>query len=423
MNDMNTAPLPSGSHIAVVGAGIIGTSAAFSLRQRGYAVTLFDRAEPGRTGPSFGNAGHLAADGIFPLASPGIGLRGLRMLLTGKGPLKVPKSYLPRLTPWLWQFWRTSFGEAQEKAIAALTQMATGTMDETEALWGRAGMAHLMTRKPLLQLYDTEASYQLDLPNWRRLAEAGFGSTPLDAAAVRDLEPALAPIFPRGMLSHEYGRVTDPFEVVTAMFNAAVGAGVVFERSSVDEIRNDGDMRAGLVVAGHERKFDAVLVTAGSWAKDLATSIEDNLPVEAERGYNFTYPGYVGKLDHAIILADRGLAITPLSIGLRFGGFAELGGVTLPPNPAHFKTIRGHAEEVMPGLGTAEAREWMGHRPSMPDAVPVISRSTVSPRVFYAVGHGHYGLSNSAKTAKFITELIADGADERYRAFSIRRFN
>ena len=166
-----------------------------------------------------------------------------------------------------------------------------------------------------------------------------------------------------------------------------------------------------------------VLVTAGSWAKDLATSIEDNLPVEAERGYNFTYPGYVGKLDHAIILADRGLAITPLAIGLRFGGFAELGGVTLPPNPAHFKTIRGIAEEVMPGLGTAEAREWMGHRPSMPDAVPVISRSTVSPRVFYAVGHGHYGLSNSAKTAKFITELIADGADERYRAFSIRRFN
>ncbi|HQZ13198.1 MAG TPA: FAD-binding oxidoreductase [Devosia sp.] len=423
MTEMKTAPLPAGAHIAIVGAGIIGTSAAFSLRQRGYAVTLFDRAEAGRTGPSFGNAGHLAADGIFPLASPGIGLRGLKMLLTGKGPLKVPKSYLPTLTPWLWRFWRTSFGEAQEQAIAALTQMATGTLAETEALWGRAGMANLLTRKPLLQLYDTEASYQMDLPNWHRLASAGFGSTPLDAAAIRDLEPALAPIFPRGMLSHEYGRVTDPFEVVTAMFNAAVAAGVVYERAMVDAIRHDGEDRAGVVVGGKERTFDAVLVTAGSWAKDLATSIEDNLPVEAERGYNFTYPDYVGKLDHAIILADRGLAVTPLSIGLRFGGFTELGGVKLPPNPRYFKAIRAQAEEVMPGLGTAEAREWMGHRPSMPDAVPVISRSTIAPRVFYAVGHGHYGLSNSAKTAKFVTELIADGADETYRAFSIRRFN
>jgi D-amino-acid dehydrogenase len=420
---MNPAPLPSGSHIAVVGAGIIGTSAAFSLRQRGFAVTLFDRAEPGRTGPSFGNAGHIAGDGIFPLASPGIGLRGLKMLLTGKGPLKVPKSYLPRLTPWLWQFWRTSFGDAQERAIAALTQIAKGTVDETEALWTRAGMGRLLTRKPMMQLYDTEASYQLDLPNWRRLNAAGFASTPLDAAAIRDLESSLAPIFPRGMLSHEYGHVTDPFEVVTAMFNAAVAAGARYQQASVDELRHDGETHAGIVVAGEERTFDAVLVTAGVWSKDIATSIEDNLPVEAERGYNLTYPGETERLNHPIILADRGIALTPLSIGLRFGGFTELGGVTLPPNPAHWKSVRAIAEETIPGLGTAEAREWMGHRPSVPDSVPVISRSTISPRVFYAVGHGHYGLSNSAMTAKFVTELIADGADERYRAFSIRRFN
>lgn len=97
----------------------------------------------------------------------------------------MPKSYLPRLTPWLWQFWRTSFGDAQERAIAALTQIAKGTVDETEALWTRAGMGRLLTRKPMMQLYDTEASYQLDLPNWRRLNAAGFASTPLDAAAIR----------------------------------------------------------------------------------------------------------------------------------------------------------------------------------------------------------------------------------------------
>ena len=91
---MNTAPVPSGSHIAVVGAGIIGSSAAFALRERGYLVTLFDREEPGRTGPSFGNAGHIAGDGIFPLASPGIGLRGIRMLMDPQGPLKIPPAYL-----------------------------------------------------------------------------------------------------------------------------------------------------------------------------------------------------------------------------------------------------------------------------------------------------------------------------------------
>lgn len=75
------------------------------------------------------------------------------------------------------------------------------------------------------------------------------------------------------MLSHEYGHVTDPFEVVTAMFNAAVAAGARYQQASVDELRHDGETHAGIVVAGEERTFDAVLVTAGVWSKDIATSI------------------------------------------------------------------------------------------------------------------------------------------------------
>ncbi len=68
-------PLAKGSSFAVIGAGIIGTGAAYVLNERGYRVTLFDRAEPGRTGPSFGNAGHVVGSGIFPLAEPGIKIR------------------------------------------------------------------------------------------------------------------------------------------------------------------------------------------------------------------------------------------------------------------------------------------------------------------------------------------------------------
>jgi D-amino-acid dehydrogenase len=64
----------------------------------------------------------------------------------------------------------------------------------------------------------------------------------------------------------------------------------------------------------------------------------------------------------------------------------------------------------------------MGHRPSMPDSVPVVSRSRKHPAIFYAVGHGHYGLSWSAKTARAVGELIGEAADQRYAALSIRRF-
>lgn len=417
-----TQPLPQGSTIAIVGAGIIGTSAAFALAERGYRVTLIDRDEPGRTGPSFGNAGHIAGQGIFPLATPGIGLKGMRMLTNARAPLKIPASYAASIAPWLWAFWRSSYGAAQEASITALTLLAEHTLDETEAFWTRAGFAHLLTRRPALYLYDTEVSFRLDQPHWQERVRRGFASDPLDAKAIRELEPSLAPIFPRGMLSHDYGHVTDPFEIVSAMFRATGERGVRYERAAVSAIRG-GEDGASVIVVGAERRFDAVLIAAGAWSRTLADSLGEKLPVEAERGYNLTYPGGKGTLSHPLLLADRGLAVTPLAIGLRFGGWTELGGVKLPPNPAHWRAIRGIADDVLPTLKDQEAREWMGHRPSMPDTVPAISRSTKAPRVFYAVGHGHYGLSYSAKTARFVTELIADAADERLAPFSMRRFN
>jgi D-amino-acid dehydrogenase len=416
-----TPPLPD-SRIAVVGAGIIGSSAAFALADRGFNVTLFDRDEPGRTGPSFGNAGHVCGQGIFPLASPGIALQGIGMLTRREGALKIPRPYARQIAPWLWQFWRSSYGTAQERGIAALTMLARDTLNETEALWKRAGFAQLLTRKPALYLYDTEASFQLDQPIWRHRISAGFASTPVEAGEIRKLEPNLAPIFPRGVLSHDYGHVTDPFEVVTAMFHATQQRGVGYERIKVDAIRGSNG-GASILAGGTEREFSAVLVTAGAWSKPLAQSLGENLPVEAERGYNLTFGDKRTEISHPLLLADRGLAVTPLAIGLRFGGWTELGGTSLPPNPSHWKTIRDIAGTVLPALGDASAREWMGHRPSVPDSVPVISRSTRSPRVFYAVGHGHYGLSNSAKTARYITEIIAEGADRMYTPFSITRFN
>lgn len=394
----------------MVGAGIIGTSAAFVLAERGYAVTLIDRAEPGRTGPSFGNAGHVAGQGIFPLAEPGIGLRALGMLSRGEGPLKIPASQWPRLAPWLWRFWRTSFGPAREAAIAAMTDLSAGAVDAAQALWTRAGMGHLISRTRALYLYETEASYRAERADWDRAVAAGRPARDLAAEEIRALEPALAPIFVRAIASEPYGIVTDPWEVVHAMAAACRGRGVTIEQAEVASI-------PALLP-----RFDAILVSAGAWSPALAATVGDRMPVEAERGYNLTFPSAPVEVRHPLLLVNRGVAVSPLAVGLRFGGWSELGGTRLPPDPENWRAIHRMAEHVIPGLRGAPAREWMGHRPATPDSVPVLSRSARNPAVFYAVGHGHYGLSLSARTAGIVAELVAEAKDDRYRAFSVARF-
>ncbi len=415
-------PLPRGSSVAVVGAGIIGTSAAFALVERGYKVTLYDRSPPGTGGASRGNGGHVVGSGIFPLAEPGIAWSALRMLLDPDGALKIPARHAFRLAPWLWRFWQSSRGADFERGIAALTGLSLGAVDDAEALWRRAGIGDLLQRVAALYLYESEQSAAASESHWQRRAQAGMASTHIGPVEIAALEPYLAPIFPRGVLSHDWGIVTDPYEVVTGLFRAGQMRGVVHERAEVSVVEARGDLVA-VTSQGVARLYDAAVIAAGVWSKTLAQRLGENLPVEAERGYNLTFAGRQGLINRPLVLADRGVTVSPLRPGLRLGGWTELGGIALPPYASRWQRMTAISETVIPALRGTPSAEWMGHRPSMPDSVPVIARSTRLPGVYYAVGHGHYGLSQSARTARILTEIIGEAADARYEPYGLGRFN
>src|ERR1700738_5564177 len=57
--------------VLVLGAGIVGVSAAYAARQRGLQVILVDRREPGSE-TSYGNAGILSSGSILPLNKPSL---------------------------------------------------------------------------------------------------------------------------------------------------------------------------------------------------------------------------------------------------------------------------------------------------------------------------------------------------------------
>jgi D-amino-acid dehydrogenase len=168
-----------------------------------------------------------------------------------------------------------------------------------------------------------------------------------------------------------------------------------------------GGMDLGFAT-GATRRFDLVVLAAGIWSRQLGRRIGEHLPLEAERGYNLTYPAPPLRISHPIVFADRGVVASAIDDGLRVGGWAELGGLRRPPQPVYFQRIEAITEALFPALAGERNYRWMGLRPSTPGSVPIVRRSCRDPRIMLACGHGHLGLTQAPSTARMIRRLATN---------------
>jgi D-amino-acid dehydrogenase len=91
-------------HVAVIGAGAIGTISAIELLRDGHRVTLIDPSTPGgEQAASYGNAGWLSSHSVIPPAEPGVWKKLPKFLMDPLGPLAIRWRYLPKALPWLVQ--------------------------------------------------------------------------------------------------------------------------------------------------------------------------------------------------------------------------------------------------------------------------------------------------------------------------------
>jgi D-amino-acid dehydrogenase len=98
--------------------------------------------------------------------------------------------------------------------------------------------------------------------------------------------------------------------------------------------------------------------------------------------------------------------VTPTAGGIRVGGTVEMAGLAAAPDYRRSRITVKRAMEALPNLRCEDFTEWMGHRPALPDTVPILSASAKTRGLFYATGHGHLGLTYAATTARLMGDLI-----------------
>ena len=391
--------------VAVIGAGIVGTVCACYLRREGRDVTLLDRAGPGEA-TSFGNAGGIGPSSVIPIATPGMLKQIPKWLLDPAGPLHLRWSYLPHVLPWLIRFLRAGAESKVRRISAALAALNSETFQAYAPLLEEAGLKHLIRRDGHLFVYRAKGGLEDDALGIELRRDLGFEMHVLGADEIHQLEPALARIFECGVFFPDGGLCTNPFGLVRGLAEHFRNSGGTLLRREVRgfEMGPTGPRR--ILTDDGDLDAERVVIAAGIHSTVFTRQLGYSVPLESHRGYHVTLPDPGVMPQRLVFPADYKFAITPMDMGLRFAGTVELAGIEAPPNFERARTLLRIGRRVLPDLRADVHSEWMGHRPCLPDSLPVLGVSPRHENVYFAFGHGHEGLVGASKTGQLIADLI-----------------
>ncbi|WP_201450284.1 NAD(P)/FAD-dependent oxidoreductase [Sphingobium yanoikuyae] len=411
-------------HAIIIGGGIVGISCAIRLQEKGISTLLIERENPLR-GASWGNAGHVAVEQIDPLASMATVKSFPRRLFWRGGALGLPWRDIGRWLPFslrLLNAARPSRFAAGRAALKAMLKEAMPAWHRIDALC--AGQSRLIEDGHFI-VWESEASA---LAGRRAWMATDCGTARFRDATTRELA-LLETLFPHPIIGaircEGSGRIADPTRLAQDLRDALLAAGGRIEQAEVSALPTRNGQAQVQLADGRTLDADHIIVATGAASDVLLRPLGHKVPIIAERGYHLQTPtapeGWPMDMP-PVVFEDRSMIVTRFESGLRAASFVEFSSLSSPPDPRKWQRLRAHAATL--GLPIeADARPWIGARPTLPDYLPAIGRSDRADNLLYAFGHQHLGLTLGPLTGEIIAAL-ATGAPPPVDAtpFSLRRF-
>jgi len=391
--------------VIVLGAGIVGTAVALHLRKRGVAVALVDRGAAGE-GTSYGNAGIIEGNTIFPAAFPSSWKSLLRIALKRAPEANYQLTFLPQIAPWLLAFRAASRPERLVETARAMRPLFARAVAEHEALAAEAGADKYLRRTGWLKLYRSDASFAAQARELELAKSFGIANVPLDRDGALALEPSLSPSFRHAVDWTGAVSVTNPLALTQAYAArfAALG-GLSFDGDARSLHRAEPHWRVE-TAAGPLDASD-VVIALGPWAPDMLRPLGIKLPLAVKRGYHRHFrPKGNAALSRPVLDADNGYCLAPMEQGIRITTGVEFAPRDAPPTPVQLDRLMPAARDLFPLGEPVEAQSWLGARPCFADSRPVLGRAPGQRGLWLAYGHAHWGLTLGAATGRLMAELM-----------------
>jgi D-amino-acid dehydrogenase len=392
----------------VLGAGIVGVSVAIHLAQRGRRVVLVDRREPGEE-TSFGNAGLIQREGVVPYGFP----QDIRVLLRHAVNRNIDSSYhlsaLPFIAGFLVRYWWHSRPASHRRIQRLYAPLIERSVDEHALLIGKARAEHLIRKDGWLKVFRTAEAFDAAAADADRLcAEFGLEHQKLTADEFARAEPHFRVRMAGALRWTQAWSISDPNALVRAYCGYFQGLGGRFVQADATALSQGGRGR-GWKLPTDEGLLEAaqVVLALGPWGDTVARPLGYRLPVIAKRGYHMHYRPLAGTwINTPVFDAEAGFMLAPMVAGIRLTTGAEFALRDAPPTPVQLERLEQAARQAAPLGERLDSRPWKGARPCTPDMMPLIGPAPRHPGLWFALGHGHHGMTLGPITSRLLAEQM-----------------
>lgn len=399
--------------VLVLGAGVVGTAAAYYLARDGHEVTVIERHATAARGTSYSNAGLVSPGDATAWASPAALKTFIRGIFNHDLGIRVRCRLDPYLFAWSLRFLRECTHARMRANTDVKIRMALYSRECINALAADTGIAYDGRSKGILYLFRSQQSLDEGSKNYLYLGKHGLDVEVVDRARLLQLEPALANS--GGVLA---GGVYSPMDQTgdSRLFTEALAAyaadklGVKFlYGTSVEALDTEGDRVRAVLTSAGRMEGDAVVLSMGPESGVFGRRYGIDLPVYPVKGYTATVPLEDPALGPTMGGADEDsfVAYSRLGNRLRLTSTAEFTGFDRSFRPRDFRSLFRTGHELFPGaFDENKADLWAGLRPMMPNSIPVFGLARF--RNFYLdTGHGHLGWTMACGSGKFLADLVA----------------
>lgn len=406
--------------VLVLGAGVIGTTTACFLAQKGHEVTVVDRCRDVAQETSFANGGIIHISLVEPWNAPGTALNFWRWIGREDAPALLRPGALPGLLGWGLGFLRNSSRARHARHTRINLRLALYSAKVLRDLRAATGIQYDQSTLGLLKVFRDRAALDHAVETARVLERHGVEHKVLDADEAVGLEPALAAVADRlvGGVHFPDDETGDAQKFTRAVADLAEREGAAFAHgTTIERIEADGDRVAGVVTDAGRMTADAYVLALANDSPKLARGLGIRLPIYPVKGYSLT-AGLDGWNDAPRVpVVDESLkvGVVPLGDRLRMAGSAEFTGEDRALNERRAGYIWDGATRVYPAIAhhveRNAARAWTGLRPMTPDGPPILG-ATRYANLFLNTGHGHLGWTMACGSARVVADLVSGTAPE-----------